>query len=111
MNGEWLVISRTPDPIRDYSLRELAEKTMEELRELFPPPEKDEINRTLEVAKVYAQRHFRNSTLYRIDPLPVAISPAGIGFKAEDEHGQIIHVGIQRETYNLVDIEVQSSIP
>ena len=111
LNGEWVYIARPPwaweDSIQGYFIKDLIGKTVEELRELFPPPEEDEINRTLEVAREYAQRYFRNSQLNHIDYLSVFDMIMTIDFKAEDEYGYVIYVGIQRETYNLIAIDLR----
>ena len=103
-NGEWINIVRWPFEylIKGYSVRELSGKPMEELRELLPPPEEDEINRMLEVASVYAQRHFKNSNLHHIEYYSDMILT--IGFRAEDEYGYVIYISIQRDTHNLIAI-------
>ena len=104
IDGEWVGVVRLPESMQGgyAQMRELLEKTMEELRELFPSPEEAEINMMLEVAREYAQRHFRNGNLHRIDYDFEMVT--WLRFSAEDEYGQIIRIEIQRETHKLLAI-------
>lgn len=118
--GEWLSIADfNPYPITGFSACEIFEKTMEdlqihidEIRPQFPPPEEDEINEMLEVAKEYAQRHFKNNQLSYIEHPSGWGTEWGLGalvFIAEDEHEHRIHVRIQRETHHLTEIFIPAA--
>jgi len=105
-NGNWLHVGASNHDslqIDGYSLNDLVTKSIAQFERILPYIEEDEINEMLEVAKDYAQRHFRDSHVMRVEYNLEMVS--GIRFQAEDEFGEIIYVLILRDTHVLIGFD------
>ena len=106
-NGDWLhigALNHEPLQINGYSFNELLDKQMQQFEPIFPPIEQNEINEMLEVAKEYAQRHFRNSRVMNVEFNFEMLT--GIRFEAEDEYGEKIFIMILRDNHILIGFDL-----
>ena len=106
------------EPLRGISDTRMEIMPIEELLEIFPEPDEDEIVEMMEVVREIATRHLQNSEVVRLEYgflmengeadttyYPSQMSP----FFIIDTEGRMIEIIIQRETHLLFMINVPFS--
>jgi len=83
----------------------LLEGNFEEIDKQFPQPEEDEINRLLEAAKTYVEKHFAFYTASRIEYFMHTNNRITFKLEIENDTFDIIYISIHRETETLSGLE------
>jgi len=107
--GERTQINNSFDRIDSFwpPLYQMVQMSEEERLEVFPEPTEEELSLMLEMATIYAQRHFGDSmqAIVIAEEFLDPYIPAGvITFYARNDSDRIIQLGIQRETFELISI-------
>lgn len=100
------------EPLHGFSSRDIWNMTPSERLEWFPEPDAEEIIAANDVARVFAEKHFQNSSITSVKLGMSGISEEdylsmitdNLDFIVEDSAGNVIVISLQRETHKLINI-------